>query len=61
MFSNWKQAYYLETCIQITIILNTYIIIEIDNMFLYLELRILSGTCLPISLLLNTYIIMEVE
>ena len=42
MFSNWKQAYYLETCIQITIILNTNIIIEIDNLFLYLELRILS-------------------
>ena len=43
MFSNWKQAYYLETCLQINILLNKYIIMEIEYMFLCLEIRILSS------------------
>ena len=46
MFSNWKQAYLLETCLQIAILLVTYIIMEVVYIFLYMELRILSRNIL---------------
>ena len=75
MFSNWKQAYLLETYLQIAILLKTYIIMEVDYMFLYLELRKSSrnmstdfssviyvyyqGNRLHVSLLGYTHIISE--
>ena len=61
MFYNWKRAYYLETCLQITILSNTYIIIEIDYMFSNWKQAYYLETCLQITINLNTYNVMEIE
>ena len=60
-FSTGKVAYLLWILQHISLLCYTYIIIEIDYMFLYLKYAYLLGILPPISLLWYTYIIMEIN